>query len=86
MAQYTSTMGGGEKQQQQQQQQDEHESDEETRDYWEYVEEQMALLRVHFPLSSAQDRYNIADKSWDEMMKIVVKRESEMDQDEEIEE
>lgn len=70
-------MGGGDKDVVKQE-----EDDEETRDYWEYVEEQMALLRVHFPLSTAQDRYNIADKSWDEMMKIVVKRENEMDEDE----
>jgi hypothetical protein len=57
---------------------------EEMRDYWEYIEEQMALFKEHFPLSTAHDRYNIADKSWDALMAIVVKREMEMD-DEEIE-
>lgn len=58
---------------------------EERRAYWEYIEEQMALFKEHFPLSTAEERYNIADKNWDELIKIVVQREREMVDDEDDE-
>ena len=43
--------------------------DSDDEDYWEFVENQMGLLREHFPLLSAEYRYKTSNKLWQELLR-----------------
>jgi uncharacterized protein with gpF-like domain len=47
----------------------ENEMEEDEEEYWEFVENQMRLFRHHFPVLSAQHRYNVSNELWERMLK-----------------